>query len=474
MDPRIRGDDDEGRATGLLPQPARSRVQRVERRCADIAARRNRIAATPFTTVPAAFSRFGIAMPSTAPKQRATRRRTLFTATPLWAESAGISVRTRRRPTGAHYDVVIVGAGISGALMAHALADGKRRILVVDRRKPVGGSSLASTAMIMHEIDTPLHRLVATLGAAKARRAWQRSARAVEALLALDPALVRRCGLKAKATLYLAGDAYGSRALDREARQRAAAGLAAAYLDGSALKARFDIDRTAAILSTPSASADPAQLTAALLRRAASLGAELAAPVEIADVASVGGSVVLATRDGVLLVADHAVFCTGYEFPEAVASRAHSVVSTWAIASRPHRRWPAWLADTQVWEGSDPYLYFRTTDDGRLIAGGEDESDLAAHRDIGKLRRKARIIAGKISDLLSVDFGEPAFAWGAPFGTTTTGLPFIDTVPALPRVHAVMGFGGNGITFSQIAAEIVRARIEGGEDPDADLFRLPG
>jgi len=33
-----------------------------------------------------------------------------------------------------------------------------------------------------------------------------------------------------------------------------------------------------------------------------------------------------------------------------------------------------------------------------------------------------------------------------------------------------MGFGGNGITFSQIAAEIVAADIAGHGDADADLF----
>jgi len=143
------------------------------------------------------------------------------------------------------------------------------------------------------------------------------------------------------------------------------------------------------------------------------------------------------------------------------------------IASRPHRRWPDWLTGMLVWEGSDPYLYFRTTADGRLIAGGEDTDGAEANRSAATLRRKARTIADKMSALLGVGFGEPAYAWAAPFGTTTTGLPFIDEVPGLPGVHVVMGFGGNGITFSQIAAQVVAARLAGGSDPDADLFRLP-
>ena len=33
-----------------------------------------------------------------------------------------------------------------------------------------------------------------------------------------------------------------------------------------------------------------------------------------------------------------------------------------------------------------------------------------------------------------------------------------------------MGYGGNGITFSQIASEIISASIKGLADTDAELF----
>ena len=38
--------------------------------------------------------------------------------------------------------------------------------LLLDRRQPLRGSTLASTAMIQHEIDVPLHRTLNTLLAA--------------------------------------------------------------------------------------------------------------------------------------------------------------------------------------------------------------------------------------------------------------------------------------------------------------------
>ena len=37
---------------------------------------------------------------------------------------------------------------------------------------------------------------------------------------------------------------------------------------------------------------------------------------------------------------------------------------------------------------------------------------------------------------------------------------------------AALGYGGNGITYSRIAADIIRAELTGESDPDADLYRF--
>ena len=401
-----------------------------------------------------------------------TRQRTLHVSTSPWADATKLSLRTRRSPSRRRYDVVIIGAGISGALMAHALADGSRTILVVDRQTPVHGSTLASTSMLQHELDVPLSHLAKMVGPDHASRAWLRSARAVDRLVEIVQDLRINCGLTRKKTLFLAGDEYGARTLKAEVAARRSIGLKADFLTGRDLRDEYGIDRTGAIASHVSASANPAQMAAGLLRASQRSGVEIVAETEISDVLSSGKDVILSTSTGDLIAAEYAVFCTGYEFVEAVARKNHSIISTWAIASKPGIPIPAWVKDHLVWEGSDPYLYLRCTQDGRLIVGGEDERDPEAYRSTGKLERKAKIIAEKVSDLLDVKIGRPDYAWAAPFGVTPTGLPMIGEIPGLPQVFVVMGFGGNGITYSQIAAEIVSNAINGHADSDADLYDL--
>ncbi len=64
----------------------------------------------------------------------------------------------------------------------------------------------------------------------------------------------------------------------------------------------------------------------------------------------------------------------------------------------------------------------------------------------------------------------PEFAWTGSFGTTPTGMPIIGRVPRRGNIFAVMGYGGNGITFSQLASEIIGSALSGSVDGDADLF----
>jgi glycine/D-amino acid oxidase-like deaminating enzyme len=402
--------------------------------------------------------------------EKITRKRKLRSNRPLWSNTRHIKVVAQSRISVDKVDVLIVGAGIGGALMALSLAKRDMKILVVDRRWPVQGSTLASTAMIQHEIDVPLHQLTTMIGQDKARRAWQRSARAVETLITLIDSLGIDCGFEQKKSLYLSGNAYGARALRLEIDARQAAGISARFLKSACLREEFGLNRTAAIGSDISAAANPAQLTAGLWRKAQRDGVSLIGDTEITDVRSVEGWNAAATSTGEIILAKHAVFCTGYEFLDVVAHQGHRMVSTWALATKPHHPRPDWLKNYVLWEASDPYLYFRSTKDGRLIVGGEDEESATAFADPIKLRAKSQILRAKLSALLEIPIGEPDYLWAAPFGITSDGLPLIGSVPGLENVYAVMGYGGNGITYSQIAAEIVSSEILGYRDPDSELF----
>lgn len=400
----------------------------------------------------------------------ATNKRDLRTGRSVWADSPGLGVSVRPLTEAVSVDVAIVGAGISGAFMARELAR-DHSVAVLDRRPPLMGSTVASTAMLQWEIDLPLTALADEIGMAKARRAYGRSRAAVDDLKRIVAEEGIRCGLKDKGSLYLAGDDYGRRALEAEAEARAGIGLDSLFIGPADLRDRYGIERTGAIVSQGSASADPARLAAGLMRRAIADGAKVYSPVEVLQAASDPDGVTLLTDAGHAVRARTVIFCCGYEFPKGVPTPGAEVISTWALATKPRSVCPAWLKDMLVWEASDPYLYFRMGQDGRLIVGGEDEADPIAHDDPAKLKRKCETIARKLKALMPTLEFEIDYTWAGAFGTSTTGLPSIAPVPDMDHAFAVMGFGGNGITYSVIASQIVSAAVRGKPDPDADLYR---
>ncbi|MBN9081555.1 MAG: FAD-dependent oxidoreductase [Rhizobiales bacterium 62-17] len=399
----------------------------------------------------------------------ATRKRDLRTGTPIWSVPAVRGPRHDRLHRDLRVDVLVVGAGISGALTAEALADAGLQVAIVDRRGAAKGSTAASTALVQYEVDEPLTLLAKKIGSDKAIRAWRRSALALGNLRARTRELGFDCGLEDRSSLYLSGDRLGREALRLEAEARRAAGLETVFLNRRAVLDRFTIRREAALLSFGNMVADPRRMALGYLRAATAAGATFFASVEITKVEARARLVLAQTAQGPVIRCRSLVFATGYEIPHLVPASGHKIISTFALATKPQTR-RLWPERCLIWEASDPYLYMRTTADGRVIAGGEDEEFADEARRDALLPAKIAKIGRGMNRLFPELDMQAAFAWTGSFGTTATGLPSIGEIPGQRNCWAILGFGGNGITYSRIASEIIRAHFTGRADPDADLY----
>lgn len=374
---------------------------------------------------------------------------------------------------GAIADVIIIGAGVSGAMLAEELSSAGLRVIILDKRGVAQGSTTASTALVQYEIDTPLIHLSKQIGEEKATAAWRRSRLAVESLSDRIQNLGIPCAHTRRDSLYLSGNTLDADGLREEQRARARIGLQADFLDRKALQERFGLHHANGLHSRGNVSLNPRQLTAGLLQIALARGVKLHAPVEIATVTPHRDGADVLTENGETLSARHVVFATGYELPKQIKSSFCAVTSTWAFATRPQRK-NLWGGEAFIWEAADPYLYIRTTADGRVICGGEDDDTAdAAERDAQTPTKIARM-QKKLAKLCPKLDVTAEFAWAGFFGASKTGLPTIGRVPGMANTYAVLAYGGNGTTFSRIAAEILRAEFTGKKDADADLFAFKG
>ena len=400
-----------------------------------------------------------------------TNPRDLRTGRSIWQERRAPSVPHRPLRRDLETDVLIVGAGITGAMIADALTSAGLEVVIVDRRGPAKGSTTASTALVQYEVDMPLTKLARRIGKTDACRAWRRSRLAVDALAARLGELRLRSASR-RDTLYLAGNLLDPDGLARECEARQAAGLACRLLSRNELRERFGIRAKAALMGYGDLAIDPREATSALLAAATARGGRLFCPVNIADIDPGRRKITAIAKSGRRIRARHLVLATGYEFPKIVPRRGHRIVSTWAIATVPQRP-NLWPEECMIWESADPYLYVRTAADGRVICGGEDEPFVDEAKRDALLPRKTAILRRKLGKLLPGLSTEISHAWTGSFGETSTGLPSIGAVPHMRNCWAALGYGGNGTTYARIAADIVAGAIMRRPDIDADLYDFP-
>lgn len=398
----------------------------------------------------------------------ATEHRDLRTGRPLWLANRRPPIPVLALERNATCDVAVIGAGISGALIAESLSDAGLDVIIIDRRHPVEGSTPASTALLQYELDTPLSLMAKRIGRTRAERLWRRSRLAVDALRERTERLGLDVGAETRGSIYLDGNILDPAALAAEADARRRAGFEVELIGPSEVEARYGIRRRHAIVGFGNYSADPLRMAAAYLNTAAARGARVFSPVEVTKVDPSDSQVSLQTAHGPCVTARHVVFATGYEMMKGVPRKGNYIMSTWIIATRPQPK-AIWPTGAMIWEAADPYLYIRTTPRGEVICGGEDEDiDDAEARD-AKIEAKSRTLARKLGALLPDIDPTPAFAWAGSFGNSPVGSPTVGRVPKMPNCYAAMGYGGNGITFSMMAAQMLRGLITGSGDPDSDL-----
>nr|WP_210303301.1 FAD-dependent oxidoreductase [Rhizobium aethiopicum] len=377
----------------------------------------------------------------------------------LWGRNA---IRPQWRPMARSFstDVAVIGGGITGALIADHLTARGFSVVIIDREEPGFGSTAASTAMLQWEIDSTLTQLEAYYGFERAAGIYRRSAAAVAGLSKLIAANGIACGFRPRNTLYLACNLEGARDLSQERQLRRRAGLPGVYLEHPDLFTQFEIDRDGAIYSPGSAEADPLLLTWALIAMAVRRGAQLVS-ASVTALHSEGDRVTAETEGAYVIEARHVVLATGYSMPGFDMPKLHRTSSSWAFATVPQDPATFWRDRALLWEDSHPYLYMRTTADNRIVAGGEDDGTTNAAARDRKLPAKIGAVREKMKRLWPRADTRIAHAWGGTFGETADGLPLIGPTPGMPHVFAAHGYGGNGITFSYLAAQMIGAMIAG-------------
>ena len=368
-------------------------------------------------------------------------------------------------------EILVVGGGITGALIAHqCIAEGYDTVLI-DKREIGYGSSSATTSMLQYEIDVPLYKLCELIGMEKAVSSYKACSRAIDQLEDIAKEITSEAGFQRKESLYFAAKRKDVAGLKKELEARAAAGFDVEWISKEDLSQRFGLEKTyGGILSQQGASVDAFCLLHELLAYNHKRGLRVFDRTELKKVRHRKGYSHCTVGTGAKIQAQKVVYCVGYESKSMIKERFVDLLSTYAIVSEVDAEACKPIRNLLVWNTDAPYIYMRCTDDGRVLIGGGDEKFSNPKRRDALLARKAGKLSKSFERLFPKRTFYTDFLWTGTFGETKDGLPYIGTHTSFKEAYFVLGFGGNGITFSVVGMQMLSFWLRGKAHPLQEAF----
>jgi glycine/D-amino acid oxidase-like deaminating enzyme len=400
---------------------------------------------------------------------------TLRTAAPLWLRHG--STRICRYPALTRHltaDVVIVGGGMTGSIIAWTFASHGARVALLEGQQVGRGSTAASTALLLQEPDESLGDLSNRYGRAQAIRIWELSRQGVRDLTSVLRHERIACDLAFRDTIYYTQHHSAARALGKEFRRRLAAGFTGEWLDARALLDASGIVGECAIRTRGNAQCDPYRACLGLMHAASRAGARIFEHSTVTNVDTTADGVTACTPKG-SVSAPHVVVATGFATPhfKPLAGRV-KMKHTYVVATEPidgRSRPQRGPGDVMTWDVARPYHYARWTRDHRQLFGGGDVargSEPQRRRMFavrtGRLQRHFQRIMPALRDV-AIDY-----RWEGLFAMTPDGLPYVGPHSRYPRHLFALGYGGNGMSLGFVAARMLWEMVQGRRSADHALF----
>jgi glycine/D-amino acid oxidase-like deaminating enzyme len=368
-------------------------------------------------------------------------------------------------------EVAIIGSGITGALVAHELCSAGIQCSVFDKRSISTGSSAASTAQLQYEIDIPLHQLLEKVSEKTAVVAYRSSLQAINDIEAVFRKTKIKADFERKSSLYLASDKKGCKEIAREFKVRKKYGLPVDMLEKEQLLETYGINRLGALWNDEAAQMDAYKSAVHLLHyHQKKNNLQLYPYTGIIGHSATSTGFDLRTANGFNISCKYLIIAAGYEAGRFLPKKVMDLDATFALVTEPMRKEQLWHDECLIWETARPYAYLRTTSDHRIIIGGED-INMNNRKLKDDLRpAKTKKLEAALKSLFPQLEAKTEMSWCGTFSKTRDGLPYIGTYPGYGNMFFALGYGGNGITFSMIAAQIIRNRIKGIKDEREQVF----
>lgn len=357
------------------------------------------------------------------------------------------------------YDVLIAGGGITGITTALLLQKAGKKCMLAEAKTIGFGTSGGTTAHLNTMMDTPYNILEKNFGEDNTQLVAKAARNAIELIKEHISEYNIECEFNEKKGYLFSQDDKQTKELEEIFEASKKAGCEVERTDKIPVPLNFD----KAIVFNREAQFHPAKYFYALAKAFENEGGTLLQGCRITGVKENDVLEIESSRG--TINARRIVYATHVPPGVNLLHFRCAPYRSYALAIKlKDNNYPDGLA----YDMYDPYHYYRTqTVDGEkfLIAGGEDHK--TAHEENTEICFKR--LESYFSKYFNIE--KVAFRWSSQYFEPSDGLPYIGNLPGhSDNVFVATGFGGNGMTYSHVAAMVLTDIIVKGESPYQKLF----
>ncbi|MBU3099592.1 MULTISPECIES: NAD(P)/FAD-dependent oxidoreductase [Clostridium] len=369
-------------------------------------------------------------------------------------------------------DVIIVGGGVTGSILGYYFSKANIKSVILEKNRIGYCSTGVTTSLLQYELDDNLNDLMEATTKNNVIRSYELGLKALNEIDNIINQYGNKCDYRRKDTLLYTSKKLEINEIYEEYRIRKENGFDVDFIDETSNPFSFDL-KAGVYSNNGGAQFDSYKYTHELIDISLKKGVRIYENTEVTAVNYENSGVLAYTTYGYKVKGKIIIVATGYNTGLFSKRNFGTKTTTFNLATKPVSDFSGWYKRALIRDNNSPYNYYRTTEDNRIIIGGEDIrfvpdifNEKAAKDKYDILEQRLKFMFNDIKGI------EVEYKYCGAFASTKDNLGFIGKDPDNHKLWYCLGYGANGILFSMLGGRMLSDLYLGKYNEDLKLFQV--
>ncbi|WP_419726128.1 NAD(P)/FAD-dependent oxidoreductase [Terrisporobacter petrolearius] len=392
--------------------------------------------------------------------------------TPMFTKNSKIKKQYEYLTEDLDTEVIIVGGGVTGSIVGYYFSKANIPAVILEKERVAHCSTSITTSLLQYELDSNARELEEYTTLDNVIMSYKLGLKALDEIDEFINIYGNKCKYQRKDTLLYTSKDEEIKEMKEEYEIRKEAGIDVKYI--SKEDNPFSINLKGGVYGVNGgAQLDPYEYTHELLDVSCNMGLKVYENTEVIDIKYLEDGVEVITSYGYKVKGKKVIVATGYNTERFTKRNFGHKTVTYNIVTKPVDEFDGWFNKVLIRDNCDPYNYFRTTEDNRIIAGGEDIDFYNNILNENTAKEKYEILLNRIKNMFpKINFIENEYEYCGGFISSQDNLGFFGEDSNHKNLWYCLGYGANGILFAILGGMMLSKFYKGEIDDNMKLFKV--